>query len=109
MKLRSSTPSHVYYDLQNSTVVSADTSSYGLGAVLMQLHDRAQDGSFLFKNTEAERRYAQIEKERLAAVWACTMFERYLVGLPEFKMLTDHMPLVPLLNTKDINKHGVKT
>ena len=92
------------YDHQVPTKVSADASSYGLGAVLLQ-----QKGG-LWKPvayasramSETERHYAQIEKEALAVVWSCEKFSDYILGR-SFVIETDHKPLVPLLNTKCIN------
>ena len=37
-------------------------------------------------------------------VWACEKFEWYLVSLGSFTALTDHRPLVALINTKDLQE-----
>ena len=92
------------YNPQAPTKVSADASSYGLGAVLMQQSDSAwKPVAYASRSmTETERRYAQIEKEALASTWACEKFSTYILG-KKFLIETDHKPLVPLLGTKHLD------
>ena len=71
--LVASTPILAYYDATKSTCVSADASSYGIGGVLMQDHGGGRRKPVAFCSrmlTPAEQRYAQIEKECFASVWA---------------------------------------
>ena len=84
------------------TIVSADTSSYRMGAVLLQKQKSGENRAVAYISramTPTEQRYAQIEKEGLALTWACERLEDYLVGL-HFHVETDHKPLVPLLSSK---------
>ena len=86
------------YDHNRETKISADASSHGLGAVLLQKHDHAwKPVTFISRAlTPTEARYAQIEKEALALVWACERCSDYIVG-KSVSAETDHKPLVPPL------------
>ena len=92
------------YNPQAETKVSADASSFGLGAVLLQLNDQSwKHVTYTSRSlTDMERRYAQIEKEALSTTWACKKFSTYILGQP-FLVESDHKPLVQLLNTKHLD------
>ena len=64
------------------------------GGVLLQLHGQQwKPIAYCSRRlTEVETRYAQIEKEH-----------RYLTGLEQFKLVTDHKPLVPLINSHSLD------
>ena len=91
------------YNPQAPTKFSADASSHGHGAVLLQqVGDVWKPVTYASRSmSETERRYAQIEKG-LAMTWACDKFSDYILGR-SFLIETDHKPLVPLLSTKQLD------
>ena len=80
-----------FYDVTKDVTIQYDASSSGLGAVLMQDgHPIAYASKAL---TTTERNYAQIEKECLAIVFACTKFDQYIYGRTIVTIHTDHKSL----------------
>ena len=84
------------YDPKANIKVSADASSFGLGAVLLQESTQGwKPVAYASRSmNETEQRYAQIEKEALAITWACNKFSDYILGR-KFLIETDHKPLIP--------------
>lgn len=83
-----------YYSPRDKTIVIADAGPTGLGAVLIQENEgHKRVICYISKGlSDAEKSYAQNEKEALALVWATERLQIYLRGLT-FLLLTDHEPL----------------
>jgi hypothetical protein len=87
------------FDPNLDVIVTTDSSSYGLGAVLSQMNKGREITVACASRTlsKAERNYSVGEKEALACVWACEKWHIYLWGR-KFKLCTDHQALVTLLS-----------
>ena len=76
------------------TELTTDASPTGLGAVLSQVdpQDPQRRHIILFASrslSPIERKYAQVEREALAVVWACERLKLYLIG-KEFNLIVDN-------------------
>ncbi|XP_063366280.1 uncharacterized protein K02A2.6-like [Cydia amplana] len=94
-------PTLGYYDVTKKTIVIADASPVGLGAVLVQINNN-EPRIIAFGSrtlTDCERRYCQTEKEALALVWAIEHFHIFLYG-KQFDLITDHKPLEVIFGPK---------
>ena len=84
-----------YYNPEGELTVQCDASDKGLGAALMQNGQPIAFASHAL--TDPETRYAQIEKEMLAVVFALQKFDQYVYGRP-VTVQSDHKPLAAISN-----------
>jgi len=95
-----------HYSPEKRCTIAADACANGVGAVLLQEDDDGNRRPIYYASrsmSDTEMRYAVIEKEALAATWACDKFSDYITG-SSFTLETDHRPLVPLLSLTDLSK-----
>lgn len=98
----SGTTALAHYDPTKPLVIAADASSNGIGCAMLQLRE---DGSLrpvqyaAASFSDTERRYAQVEREALALVFAVKKFHRYIFGR-HFDLHTDHKPLLSIFGSK---------
>ena len=90
-----SAPTVSYFDLNKPTRLCTDASRQGLGFVLQQQNGGnwalIQAGSRFLSDAES--------RELLAVSWVITKCKLFLAGLPHFTVVTDHHPLIPILNS----------
>ena len=99
-KLVAAAPVLRYYDPKKELSVQCDASKSGLGAVLLQ---EGQPIAYASRSMSgAEQRYAQIEKEMLAIVFAMEKFHQYTYGR-RVCVQSDHKPLESIMK-KSLDK-----
>ena len=80
-----------YYDMTAKVAIQCDASKKGLGATLLQNGQPVAFASWTL--SQVEQRYAQIEKECLAIVFACAKFSQYITRREVITVETDLKPL----------------
>ena len=83
-----------FFDAAKSVILLVDASKGGLGAACLQ-----EEAPVVFASralSDAEKRYAQIEKELLAAVFACRKFHGFVYGR-QVTIETDNKPLISIV------------
>jgi len=94
-------------NLEKQFILRTDASGVAIGGALLQESD--EDPSILHpvayasrKLNKAERKYATVELECLALVWAIQKFQLYLYGT-HFRLQSDHQPLLFLASASKLN------
>ena len=93
-KLVTAAPCLKYFDSSKPLTIQCDSSEKGLGAALLQDNQPICYASRAL--TEVETRYAQIEKELLAIVFALERFHQYTFAR-HVTVSSDHKPLESII------------
>lgn len=87
-----------HYKTELQLIVACDASPRGIGEVLSHRFPDGGEKPITFASStlnESETKYAQIDKEALALVFAVRYFHQYVYGR-HFILITDHKPLVSI-------------
>lgn len=95
-------PILAFPDFSKQFMLTTDASGFAIGGILSQERNKKEHPVAYASRTlnKAEQNYSTIEKELLAIVWCVKHYHQYLYGR-KFKIITDHRPLVWLMNLKD--------
>ena len=91
-----------HYDMKLPLRLDCDASAYGVGAVLSHKFPDGSERPIAYASrtlSDAEKNYAQIEKEGLALVFGIRKFHKYIYGR-HFTLVMDHKPLLAILGPK---------
>ncbi|QQP55719.1 Uncharacterized protein FKW44_000153 [Caligus rogercresseyi] len=107
-KILVSPPVLAHFDPSLPTRILTDASRLnGLGYALMQNHSSEEEHWKLIQCgsrylTDTETRYSVGELEALAIQWGINCCRTYLLGLPHFFVVTDHLPLRTIANNTNL-------
>ena len=85
----------MYFDTSKPITLQVDASQVGLGGLLLQEDSQGRTRPVAYESkalTPCETRYANIDREMLAAAWGCIKFHHYLYGR-KLVCQSDHKPL----------------
>ena len=106
------------FEVGRHTCLATDWSKTGIGFLLLQKHCECKAtttaphcgpshwqlifaGSRFLKDPET--RYSPIEGEALAVAFALEQSKMFVIGCPNLLIVTDHKPLVPILNDRRLD------
>ena len=102
----SESPLLAYFDMKRPIRLCTNANRHGIGFVLQQKTTGEwvliQAGSRFL--SAAKTRHAITELELLAVAWAASKCKIFLTGLQHFQVITDHNPLVPILNNHRLDE-----
>ena len=106
-----------YFDITRKTCLITDWSQQGIGFLLYQKKCQCAEcdpvsckegWQLVFCDSRwlgpSEKNYKPTEGEALAVAWALRKARMFLLGCPNFKILVDHAPLVPIFSDKQLDK-----
>ena len=94
-----------HFDPELPATLTTDASRTGIGFVLTQMDKMGNTGLIQCGSrflSPAEGNYAVVELEAVGVQWAILKCRHYLLGT-SFKVLTDHKPLVGVMNGRDVD------
>ena len=90
----------VHYDPTKPITLTADASSYGIGAVISQCAPDGTEQPITFASKtlpSTEKNYSQVENEALSVIFGVRKFHQYLSGR-HFQLTNDHKPLLAIFS-----------
>ena len=94
----------VHYNPDLKLKLTTDASKHGVGAVLSHEMPDGSEKPIAYASkslNDAQKNYAQIEKEAYAMIFGVTKFHYYLYGRHTFTLVTDHKPLQTILGARN--------
>ena len=96
-----------HFDFKLPTILECHSARRkGMGYALMQKH--GEDYKLVEAESRwlspAEQNYGMTSLELAEVYWATQKCKLYLLGLPSFEIITDHQPLVSILNSKTVDE-----